>query len=75
VRQRRDGWGTRPQKTSCRLALLGVLLLDQHTLAPATKLLAVFGLKLDFLAGLDKPANRLQTQLLCVVHADVHIPA
>jgi hypothetical protein len=37
--------------------------------------MAVFGFKLDFLAGRDKPANRLQTQLLCVVHADVHYPA
>ena len=27
------------------------------------------------LAGLDKPAHRFQTQLLCVVHANVHYPA
>jgi hypothetical protein len=39
------------------------------------ELLAVFGLRPDFPAGRDKPGNRFQTQLFCVVHADVHYPA
>jgi len=64
-----------PQQAPSRLALLSVLLADQHPLHPAIELTAVRGLEPDFLAGQDKPANRLQTQLLCVVHADVHYPA
>jgi hypothetical protein len=48
---------------------------DQHPLHPTVKLLAAFGLKPDFLAGCDKPADRFQTQLFSVVHADVHMPA
>src|ERR1035437_2607724 len=57
------------------LALLSVLLTDQHPLYPAIELLTVFSRKLDFLAGRHKPANPFQTQLFCVVHADVHYPA
>ncbi|MGD0902998.1 MAG: hypothetical protein ABR924_08655, partial [Terracidiphilus sp.] len=57
------------------LAQLGLLLPHHHTLYPAVKLAAIFGLKTDFLAGLDKTANGFQTQPLCVVHADVHYPA
>jgi hypothetical protein len=54
---------------------LSVLLPYQHLLHPAIELLAIFALKTDFLTGLHEPANRLQTQLLCVVHADIHYPA
>ena len=64
-----------PHQASRRLAQLAVLPSGQHLLHPAIELLAVFGLKPDRLAGPDKPANRLQTQLFCVVHADVHYPA
>ena len=35
----------------------------------------IVALKPDFRAGLDEPAHRRQTQLLCIVHADVHYPA
>jgi hypothetical protein len=64
-----------PHQAPRRLAQLGVLLPDQHPFHPGVKLLAVFGLKLDFLTGLDKPANRFQTQLFCCHHANVHYPA
>ena len=65
-----------PHQAAGCLALLGVpLLLDQNLLRPSVKLLAILGFKLDFLASLDKPANHFQTQLFCVVHADVHYPA
>ena len=50
-------------------------MLDQHPLNPAIKLQAVLCLKLDFLASRNKPANRFQTQLFPVVHADVHYSA
>src|ERR1700728_5341629 len=64
-----------PQQAPRNLALLSLLLPYQHPLHPAITLLAIFGFKTDFLAGRDKQANRFQTQLLCVVHADVHYPA
>ena len=64
-----------PRQAPRRLAQVGVLLSDQHLLHPAIELPPIFTLKPDFLAGLDEPAHRLQTQLLCIVHADVHIPA
>jgi hypothetical protein len=37
--------------------------------------MAVLGLKPEILANRDKPAYCLQTQLLWVVHADVHYSA
>ena len=64
-----------PQQATRSLALLGILLPHQHLLHPAVELLAVLGHKPDILAGRNKPANRFQTQLLCIVHADVHYPA
>ena len=48
---------------------------DQHSLHPAIDLLPILALKPDFLARLNEPANRFQTQLLCFVHADVQSPA
>jgi hypothetical protein len=50
-----------------RLALLGVLLLDQNSLYPTVDFLTAFALKPDFFTGLDEPAHRFQTQLLCFV--------
>ena len=64
-----------PHQAPSRLAQLGVLPSDQHLLHPAIELRAVFGLKPDILAARDKTANRLQTQLFCSNHADVHYPA
>src|SRR5208283_350819 len=64
-----------PQQALARPALLPVRLLNQNPLYPAVALLAVFALKADCLAGFDEPLNCFQTQLLCFVHADVHIPA
>jgi hypothetical protein len=55
--------------------LLAVLLPDKHSLHPAIHLLTTFARKPDFLAGLNKPAHRFQTQLLWFVHADVQSPA
>jgi hypothetical protein len=40
---------------------------------PAVNLLTTLALKTKTLAGFDKPANRLQTQLLRFVHADLHL--
>ena len=62
------------QAPSC-VALLGVLLLDQHPLHPDIDLMAVLALEPDFRTGLDEPDHRFQTQLLCFVHADVQSPA
>jgi len=53
-----------PHQASRRLAQLPVLPPHQHLLHPVVELLAVLGLKPDILAGRDKLANRLQTQLL-----------
>jgi hypothetical protein len=38
-------------------------------------LLTTLARKPESLAGLDKPANRFQTQHLCFVQADVQSPA
>jgi hypothetical protein len=57
-----------------RLALMGVLLLDLQSLH-AVDLLTAFALRPDFLAGLEEPANRFRTQLLCFVHVAVQSPA
>ena len=64
-----------PHLAPPRLAPLGVRLLDEHLLYPAIDLLPIFTLEPDFLAGLNEPANRFQTQLLCFAHADVQSPA
>jgi hypothetical protein len=64
-----------PHQAPRRPTHLSVLLFDRHPLHPTIKLLAVFGLKTNFLGGRDKTANRFQTQLLCIVHADDHYPA
>ena len=55
------------QQTSCGFALPGVLLLNQHLLDPAVKLMAVFALKPDFLAGLtNRPiASKLNFSASC----------
>ncbi|MGC9200225.1 MAG: hypothetical protein ACP5E5_15115, partial [Acidobacteriaceae bacterium] len=45
------------------------------TAGTPSPLSAVCGRKLDFLTGLQKPANSLQTKLFCVVHVNVHTPA
>ena len=58
-----------------RLAQLRVLLPDQNPFYSAINLLPVLALKPDLLAAGHEPANRFQTQLLCIVHADVHYPA
>jgi hypothetical protein len=42
---------------------------------PAIDLLAIATRKPDFLAGLQQPANRFQTQIFCFVRADVQSPA
>ena len=64
-----------PQQTARGLALPSVLLTDQQALHPGINLLPIGALKPDFLAGRDEPANPFQTQLLCLMHADVHFPA
>src|SRR5271156_5990400 len=64
-----------PQKPSSRLALSGVLLLDQNSLNPTVPLLPILALKPDFLAGRDETPHSFQTQLLCLMHADVQSPA
>ena len=46
----------------CRVAVMGVLLLDLQSLHTAVDLLTAFALRPDFLAGLEEPANRA---LLC----------
>ena len=65
----------KPQQSARGLALLGVQLPDQQALHPGINLPATAALKPDFLAGRDEPANPFQTQLLCLMHADVHFPA
>jgi hypothetical protein len=60
-----------PQQPACGVALLLIVLLAQHQLDPAVNLLRTFALKQETLAGFDKPANRLQTQLPRFVHADL----
>ena len=57
------------------LALLGALLPHQNLLHPAIDLMTVLAFKSKLLAGLNEPANRFQTQLLCFVLADVQSPA
>src|SRR5271156_5072854 len=64
-----------PQKTPRNLPLPGILLLNKHPLYPAVDLPPIMALKPDSRAGPDEPANLLQTQLLCFVHADVQSPA
>jgi hypothetical protein len=64
-----------PQQTACGFPLPSVLLTDQQALHPRINLPAIGALKPDFLAGRDEPANPFQTQLLCLMHADVHFPA
>jgi hypothetical protein len=62
-----------PQQSAHGLAMPQGLLLAQHQLDPAVNLLTTLALKTKTLAGFDKPANRLQTQLLRFVHADLHL--
>jgi hypothetical protein len=64
-----------PDQATRRVALLGALLLLQHWPDPNLNLIPAFARKPDFIAGLDKSANRFQAQLLCLVHADVQSPA
>ena len=63
------------QQTTRRLALGRVLLPHQDLLHPAINLGPMPALKLKTFAGCNKPADLLQAQLLCLIHADVQSPA
>jgi hypothetical protein len=51
-----------------------ILLLTEHSLDPTVDLLATLALKTQFLAGCTNRES-LQTQLLCLMHTDIHFPA
>jgi hypothetical protein len=54
---------------------LSILLPHERPLNPAIKLAGDPEPQPDHLAARDKQANRFQTQLLSVIHADVYTPA
>ena len=64
-----------PHQAALGLAQGCVLVLDQNSLDPGVTLGPAAALKMDILAGQKKTANRLQTQMLGLVHADVQSPA
>ena len=64
-----------PQQTARRLALNRVPLPHKDLLHPAIHLGPMPALKLETLAGSNKPADLLHAQLLCLKHADVQSPA
>ncbi len=64
-----------PDQPAPSLAQGWVLVLDQKLLDPGITLLAALALKPDLFAGQKKAANRLQTQMLGLVHADDQSPA
>ena len=64
-----------PDQPAPSLAQGWVFVLDQNLLYPGVALLAALALKPDLFAGQKKAANRLQTQMLGLVHADDQSPA
>ncbi len=60
------------QQAPRRLALLNVLLWAEHQLHPRIDLFSALPLEPEIQTGCNEPPNPFQTQLLCLLRADIH---